>query len=61
MESESFGSLLMDFFKFYGDDFPYETEYVSATDSEPLKLHRKWFDEKNPDRLVIQCLFRPGQ
>ena len=54
--------LLMDFFRYYGHDFPYETHYVSVTDGEILlKELKNWgVKRSNPAVLAVQCIVNPG-
>lgn len=60
-ESESLGTLLMDFMHYYGVDFPYATSYISVTEGKLLlKESAEWITNKNPEALAVQCLLRPG-
>ena len=62
MEKEALGILLMDFFNFYGNDFPYETSYISATQGKILPKDTKgWLNEKYPGAFAIECLMDPGE
>lgn len=56
-ESDTLGILLMDFFNYYGSDFPYATSYISVTEGKVLSKKAKGFlVQKQPDLLSIQCL-----
>lgn len=60
MENEALGFLLLDFFDFYGNKFPYETSYVSATEGKILsKKNKGWTNEQRPKALSIECLVEP--
>lgn len=61
VEHESLGNLLMDFFDYYGNDFPYESSYISVTQGELLPKESKgWTNTAHLDHLAIECLVNPG-
>lgn len=61
MESESLGHLLLLFFDYYGNHFPYSTSVVSVSSRSLLsKKEKGWMDLTQPDSLAIECLVRPG-
>ena len=61
LESQSLGTLLMDFLQYYADAFPYETSYVSVTQGKVLlKADKGWTNESRPESLCIECLLNPG-
>ncbi|KAI0937395.1 hypothetical protein AcV5_005312 [Taiwanofungus camphoratus] len=60
VEHESLGNLLMDFFDYYGNDFPYESSYISVTQGELLPKESKgWTNTAHLDHLAIECLVNP--
>ncbi|KAF9469521.1 hypothetical protein BDZ94DRAFT_1242597 [Collybia nuda] len=62
METESLGSLVIDFFFYYGLEFPYATSYISVTEGKLLpKESAPWIKipAGNQQRLSIQCLVNP--
>ncbi|KAI0640193.1 hypothetical protein C8Q77DRAFT_1214485 [Trametes polyzona] len=60
LESESLGVLLMDFLKYYADEFPYETSYVSVAQGKVLPKEEKgWENASRPESLCIECLMNP--
>ncbi|KAI0658403.1 hypothetical protein C8Q70DRAFT_878002, partial [Cubamyces menziesii] len=60
LESQSLGTLLMDFLQYYADAFPYETSYVSVTQGKVLlKADKGWANESRPESLCIECLLNP--
>lgn len=62
LESGSLGTLLLDFFNYYGSTFPYEDFYISVTEGKLLpKESADWINTKHPGRLAVQCLVNPGQ
>lgn len=63
IETESLGSLLTDFFFYYGLEFPYATSYISITEGKLLpKASVSWIKSPggNQERISIQCLVEPG-
>lgn len=61
MENESLGLLLMDFFEYYHDKFPYETSYISVLHTGLLPKDSKgWLREKYPEALSIESIVDPG-
>ena len=60
MKREALGTLLMDLFDFYGNAFPYETSYISASEGKVLPKESKgWKNEKCPGAFSIECLIDP--
>ncbi|KAH9932423.1 Nucleotidyltransferase [Amylocystis lapponica] len=60
LESESLGILLMDFFDYYAETFPYDTSYISVREGKILpKEDKGWENEAQRDRLSIECLVNP--
>ncbi|KAK0421743.1 hypothetical protein EV421DRAFT_1672300, partial [Armillaria borealis] len=58
--SESLGKVLTDMLYYYGVAFPYETSYISVTESQVLlKSSAAWCG--TGDKLVIQCLKNPDK
>jgi len=59
--NETLGILLLDFLNYYGDDFPYESFYISVTQGALIpKEDKGWVDMNQPQRLAIECLVNPG-
>lgn len=55
------GLLLMDFFEYYHDKFPYETSYISVLHTGLLPKDSKgWLREKYPEALSIESIVDPG-
>ncbi|KAI0789522.1 hypothetical protein C8Q75DRAFT_807149 [Abortiporus biennis] len=62
METESLGTLLLDFFDYFGNEFPYRTSYIATTQGKILpKESIGWVNESHPDALSITCLLNPGR
>jgi DNA polymerase sigma len=62
MESESLGTLLMDFFLYYGKMFPYRTHYISVSEGKLCaKNQADWINDNPSNRLAVQCLVKPGR
>lgn len=62
LTSHSLGTLLLDFLKYYATEFPYESSYISVTNSKLLlKEDKGWESTAEPERLSIQCLINPGE
>lgn len=62
LETQSLGTLLTDFFVFYGNDFPYKTHFISAKEGRIIpKAGEEWINSKSDDRFVIRCLMRDGE
>lgn len=63
MKARSLGTLLMDFFLYYGTNFPYDDSYISVTEGRLLpKESADWVNYYGkPHKLVIQCLVDPGE
>ncbi|KAL5533861.1 hypothetical protein ACEPAG_321 [Sanghuangporus baumii] len=59
--AKSLGLLLMDFFQYYGHDFPYATHYVSVSERDVLPKKLKSWEVKrsNPAILAVQCILNP--
>ncbi|KAL5519343.1 hypothetical protein ACEPAH_1026 [Sanghuangporus vaninii] len=59
--AKSLGLLLMDFFRYYGHDFPYATHYVSVSERDvlPKKLKSWGVKRSNPAVLAVQCILNP--
>ncbi|KAI0066580.1 Nucleotidyltransferase, partial [Artomyces pyxidatus] len=56
IRSESLGRLLIGFLKYYADDFPYDSSYVSVTEkATPLKKDKGWEE----CQFAVQCLIHP--
>ena len=61
MESESLGTLVMDFLDYFGNEFPYSTSYVAAAQGKILpKESLGWTNKDSPEALSIECLVNPG-
>ena len=62
LESGSLGTLLLDFFDYYGSAFPYDVSYISVTEGKLLpKETADWINDRHPGSLAVQCLVNPGQ
>ena len=62
LESGSLGTLLLDFFNYYGSTFPYDVSYISVTEGKLLpKETADWINNEHPGSLAVQCLVNPGQ
>ena len=62
MATEALGSLLMGFFDFYGNHFPYETSYISPKEGKILPKESKgWENDNRPDAFCIECLIDPSR
>ncbi|TFY52805.1 hypothetical protein EVG20_g10392 [Dentipellis fragilis] len=60
LESKSFGTLLLDFLKYYADDFPYETSCISVPSGGLVSKESKgWDDAAHAYKLAIECLVHP--
>jgi non-canonical poly(A) RNA polymerase PAPD5/7 len=61
-ESESLGTLVLHFFDYYGNTFPYGTSYISVSEGKLLpKSSARWIADPASDRLAVQCLVRNGE
>ena len=61
LESGSLGVLLMDFLKYYGNWFNYETSVVSVSQGKLLtKKEKGWTNTNHPHALCIECLIKSG-
>lgn len=61
IESESLGTLLLGFFDFYADTFPYETSCISPTQGKILsKKEKNWGNARRPHALAVECLVNPS-
>ena len=60
METRSLGKLITGFLKYYAEDFPYGSSYISVPQKALLSKQEKGWASDNPDRLSIQCLIDPG-
>lgn len=57
MRSEGLGYLLLDFFKYYGSQFPYETDYISVKAGKCLpKTSASWISQNCYSQLCVECL-----
>ncbi|KAK7695252.1 hypothetical protein QCA50_002442 [Cerrena zonata] len=62
MASESLGYLLLDFFQFFGFEFPYETSYLCPATGQILpKESAEWVSKSRSSSLAIECLINPGR
>ncbi len=62
VQSESLGTLLLGFFDFYADTFPYETSYISPAQGKILpKEEKNWENVQRPYALAVECLVDPGK
>jgi len=60
-QTQSLGVLLLHFFGYYGNTFPYDTSYISVTQGKLLpKSSARWITDPLSDRLSIQCLVLNG-
>ncbi|TDL26370.1 Nucleotidyltransferase [Rickenella mellea] len=60
-DSHSLGTLLLNFFDYYGNKFPYSTSYISVTKEKLLPKEEDGFLlESHPDLLAIECLVTSG-
>ncbi|KAA1477238.1 Nucleotidyltransferase [Dentipellis sp. KUC8613] len=60
LESKSFGTLLLDFLKYYADDFPYETSCISVSSGGLVSKESKgWGDAAHAYKLAVECLVNP--
>lgn len=60
MHNGSLGYLLMDFLKYYGFVFPYDTHYISVSAGKTLpKIDAEWLPTDDSGRLCVQCLVNP--
>lgn len=60
METESLGTLLIDFFKYYSE-FPYETSYISVLKGGVFAKESKgWVREGHPEALSIESILDRG-
>lgn len=61
MDQESLGYLLIDFFEYYHDKFPYTTSFISVLQGGLFPKESKgWVREKQPDALSIESIIDPG-
>lgn len=60
LKEKAFGTLLMDFFRHYGQDFSYATHYISVTDKGIFSKKLKGWEPKGTAVLAVQCLLNPG-
>ncbi|KAI6163613.1 hypothetical protein EDD17DRAFT_1565717 [Pisolithus thermaeus] len=57
MRTESLGYLLLDFLKYYGSEFPYETDYISVKAKKRLpKTSAPWISQNCYPHLCVECL-----
>ncbi|KAI5981420.1 hypothetical protein EDD15DRAFT_2183274 [Pisolithus albus] len=62
MRSEGLGYLLLDFFKYYGSQFPYETDYISVKAGKCLpKTSAPWISQNCYSQLCVECLTPEGE
>ena len=62
LSEKSLGTLLIAFFEYYGNEFPYETAVISVATASLLdKKQKGWVVRNQPELLSIECPVNRGE